>query len=288
MAIAQEPETASKIETMRRTVLISIFILAAISSTSGQNVQPPTTAFHWLDSSKDATLFGHIRAAFANELKPDDPAKVDPVVAQEYKWISRIGVFETSALVLIGERETRTSTYGNYFVAYSYDLNSGEKTSLTSLNKGFTNWKFKKFVRFDSSRTPDIVFTYPSCTECEADYLLGSFRFDSTDAKWKVRTWSEKSPEILIGSDYSAGTEEDSKYDCLFKFSDFNGDGFDDLAVRCLAITDQGKILDDTMTLYTVQRGQPQVLTVRDSQQLAVMRNKLCVDSKKSKMCPSK
>jgi len=33
------------------------------------------------------------------------PEKVKPVVAQEYKWISRVGVFETSARVLIGERE---------------------------------------------------------------------------------------------------------------------------------------------------------------------------------------
>jgi hypothetical protein len=273
---------------MPRTVLISILILAAFSSASGQNVQPSSTAFRWLDSSKHATLFEHIKAAFADELKPDDPEKVKPVVAQEYKWISRIGVFEASALVLIGERETRASTYGNYFVAYNYDLKSGEKTSLTSFNKGFMNWKFKKPIRFDSSRTPDIVFAYSSCTECEADYLLSSFRLDSTDAKWKVRTWSEKSTEILIGSDYSAGTEEDSKYDCLFRFADFNGDGFDDLAVRCLATTEQGKILDDITTIYTVQRGQPQVLTVKDPQQLATIRNQLCVDSKKSKMCPSK
>jgi hypothetical protein len=275
-------------ENMHRTVLISILILAAFSPASGQNVQPSSTAFHWLDSSKDTTLFEHIKAAFTDELKPDDPEKVKPVVAQEYKWFSRIGVFETSALVLIGERETRTSTYANYFVAYNYDLKSGEKTSLTSFNNGFMNWKFKKLVRFDSSRTPDIVFTYPSCTECEADYLLSSFRLDSTDAKWKVRTWGQKSTEILIGSDYSAGTEEDSKYDCLFSFADFNGDGFDDLAVRCLAITEQGKILDDTTTLYTIQHGQPQVLTVKDPQQLATIWHQLCVDSKKSKLCPSK
>jgi hypothetical protein len=83
-------------------------------------------------------------------LKPDDPEKVKPVVAREYKWISRVGVFETSALVLIGERETRTSTYRNYFVAFNYDLKSGEKTSLTSFNKGFIEWKFKKLIRFDS------------------------------------------------------------------------------------------------------------------------------------------
>ena len=74
-------------------------------------------------------------------MKPDDPEKVKPVVAQEFKWISRVGVFETSALVLIGERETRASRYHDDFVAFKYDLKSGEKTSLTSFNKGFVHWK---------------------------------------------------------------------------------------------------------------------------------------------------
>jgi hypothetical protein len=273
---------------MGRTVLIAILVLAAPHSVIGQNAHPSSTAFHWLNSSKDATLFERIKTAFADELKPDDPEKVKPVVAQEYKWISRVGVFETSALVLIGERESRTSTYSSYFVAFNYDLKSGEKTSLTPPNKGFMQWKFKKLVRFDSSRAPDIVFTHPSCTECEADYFLSSFCLDSADAKWKVRTWSEKSTEILIGSDYSVGAEENSKDDCLFKFADFNGDGFDDLAVRCLAITEQGKILEDTTTIYSIQHGQPQVLMVKDPQQLATISDQLCVDAKKSKLCPSK
>ncbi len=269
-------------------MLIVILMLAASDSAIGQNAQPSSTAFHWLNSSKDAILFERIKTAFADELKPDDPEKVKPVVAQEYKWISRVGVFETSARVLIGERETRTSTYSNYFVAFNYDLKSGEKTSLTSFNKGFMEWKFKELIRFDSSRARDIVFTHPSCTECEADYLLSSFCFDSTDARWRVRTWGGKSIEILIGSDYSVGNEEDSKDDCLFKFADFNGDGFDDLAVRCLTITEQGKILEDKTTIYTIRHGQPQVLTVRDRQQLDTIRDQLCVDAKKSKLCPSK
>jgi hypothetical protein len=273
---------------MRRIALISILMLAASSSASGRNAQPSSISFHWLDSSKDAKLSERIKTAFNDELKPDDPEKVKPVVAQEYKWISRVGVFETSALVLIGERETRTSTYGDYFVAFNYDLTSGEKTPLTPSNNGFTEWKFERLVRFDSSRTPDIVFTHLSCTECEADYLLSSFRLDPTEARWKVRTWSDKGTDILIGSDYSVGTEEDSKYDCLLKFADFNGDGFDDLAVRCLAVTEQGKIIEDTTTIYTIQRGQPHALTVEDRQQLAVIRDQLCVDAKNSKLCPSK
>ncbi|HEY1471991.1 MAG TPA: hypothetical protein VGF61_23325 [Candidatus Acidoferrum sp.] len=273
---------------MDRTVLIAVLMLTASPSAIGQKAQPSSEAFHWLNSSKDATQFERITRAFTDELKPDDPEKVKPVVAHEYKWISRVGVFETSALVLIGERETRTSSYGKYFVAFNYDLKSGEKTPLTSFNNGFVEWKFKKLIRFDSSGTPDIVFTYSSCTECEADYLLSSFRLDSTESRWKVRTWSEKSTEILIGSDYTVGTDEDSKADCLFRFADFNGDSFDDLAVRCLVITSEGKILEDTTTIYTIQHGQPQVLTVTDRQQLATIRAQLCIDAKKSKLCPSK
>jgi hypothetical protein len=74
----------------------------------------------------------------------------------------------------------------------------------------------------------------------------------------------------MIGSDTVVGSEEgDCNCDCLFKFADFNGDGFDDLAVRCLAIGEQGKILEDTMTIYTVQHGRPQVTIVKDPRQLA-------------------
>ena len=121
---------------MSRAVLIAILVLAASRSAIAQSTQPSSTAFRWLSSSKDATLFERVKTAFADELKPDDPEKVKPTVAEKYKWISRVGVFETSALVLIGECEARTSTYGDYFVAFNYDLKSGEKTSFTSPNNG--------------------------------------------------------------------------------------------------------------------------------------------------------
>jgi len=272
---------------MDRPGFIAILILTATPLTLGQNARPSPTPFHWLDPRRDTALFERVKTAFAEELKPDDPEKVKPYVAQGYKWISRVGVFDTSALVLIGERETQTSRYSDYFLAFNYDLKSGEKKPLTSFNQGFTEWRFKKLIRFDSSKAPDIVFTYPSCTECEADYLLSSFRFDSSEAEWTVRTWGTQGREILIGSDYSVGTDEDSKDDCLFKFADFNGDGLDDLAVRCVTITRQGKILEDTTTLYTFQNGQPQVLTVENRQQLDKIRDQLCVGVKKSKLCPS-
>lgn len=147
-------------------------------------------------------------------------------------------------------------------------------------------YNVKRVVR---SRVPDIVFTYPRCTECEADYLLSSFRFDSSEAKWKLRIWSkEGGAEILIDSDYSVGTDEDSKDVCLFKFADFTGEGFDDLADRCVATTRRGRVLADTTTIYTVQHGQSQILTTTDPRQLATIYEQLCVGVKKSKLCLSK
>lgn len=149
-------------------------------------------------------------------------------------------------------------------------------------------WRFKKLVRFDSSEAPDVAFAYSSCTGCEADYLLSSFRLDLADGKWKVRTWGGKSTEILIGSDYTAGMDENTKDDCLFKFGDFNGDGFDDLVVRCAIMNEAEKILDDTTTLYTIQQGQPQIIPVQDRKKFAAISDQLCAGSEKSRLCQSR
>ena len=81
----------------------------------------------------------------------------------------------------------------------------------------------------------------------------------------------------MIGIDTVVGCEEgEYNYDCRFKFADFNGDGVDELAVRCLAIGEQGKILEDTMTIYSVQHGRPQVTIVKDPRQFARVREQLC------------
>jgi ABC-type glycerol-3-phosphate transport system substrate-binding protein len=92
---------------MSRTVLIAILILAASSSAIGQAAQGSSKTFHWLNSSEDATQFERITTAFTDELKPDDPEKVKPVVAQEYKWISRVGVFDESRHLKCNRRVQR-------------------------------------------------------------------------------------------------------------------------------------------------------------------------------------
>lgn len=272
---------------MRRSLIVVFTALIASPWLSAQNAESPTRGFKWLDPAKDGALFQQIKGAFSEELKPDDPEKVKPVVAMLYKKISRIGIFQSSALVLILERETPTSKYGDYFVSFNYDLKSGKKKAFG----GFYVWKLNSFVRFEPWPVSDVAFTYWSCTECEGRHLLGSFRFDPADGEWKVRKWDDRDKDdgILIGDDGKALSEEDDvNYDCLFRIGDFTGNGFDSVAVRCLAISQIDRVVDDTTTIYSVQHGQPQVVAVKDRAKLATIHGKLCVDIGKSKLCPPK
>jgi hypothetical protein len=277
---------ACKLIVMSRTLAAALLSLALCAFATAQSTTTSSTEFHWLGPRKDAALFDRIKAAFADELKPDDPEKVKPVAPQLYKKITRIGVFQSSALVLIAERETPTYTYGDYFQPFNYNLNTGKKEPF---EKGFTRWHFNRFAHFEPSKMPDIVFSYLSCTECEATYLLSSFRFDSTTDTWSTRKWSEKEEAIMIGSDTVVGSEEgEYDYQCLFKIADFDSDGFDDLAVRCLAVGEQDKILEDTTNLYTIQQGKPKITTVNDPNQVRALTATLCENVKKSKLCSRK
>jgi hypothetical protein len=94
---------------MRQSLIIVCLALAASWPLSAQNADSSTRGFKWLNSIKVVPLFRQIDLAFSEELKPDDPAKVKPVVAQLYKKISSIGVYQSSALVFVLERETPPS-----------------------------------------------------------------------------------------------------------------------------------------------------------------------------------
>jgi hypothetical protein len=130
--------------------------------------------------------------------------------------------------------------------------------------------------------------TFLSYTECEATYLLGSFSFDPRRRIWDTRTWSkgEIDDAILIGSDTVVGSEEgDYNYQCVFKVPDFNGDALDDVGVRCQAIDEDKKVLEDTTLVYSVKNGQPVILKMTDRQQVAALTAKLCGRAAKPRFC---
>ena len=272
--------------TLAATTLLAI---AACILAAGQNTRTASEDFRWLDPRKDAVLFDHIKAAFVDELKPDDPkAKlVEPQSYKFYKRISRIGVFQSSALVLIAERDELASTYGDYFQAFNYDINVGKKELL---KKGFRRWRFHKFAHFSSAKTPDIVFTYIPTLEWETEYCLSSFRLDQRRGLWDMRTWNDNQDDdmIEIGSDTVEGSEE-GEYDshCLFKVADFNGDGLDDIAVRCQAVGEENRIIDTTL-LYSIQQDKPVQVTLTEPRRIAALTAKLCDGTKKLRMCTSK
>ncbi len=222
---------------MYRT-LAATTLLAIAACTSAAAQITASEDFRWLDPRKDAALFDQIKGAFVDELKPDDPKVklVEPQLYKFHKRISRIGVFQSSALVLIAERDELASTYGDYFQAFNYDINVGKKEPF---KKGFRRWRFHKFAHFSSAKTPDIVFTYLPTLEWETQYSLSSFRFDRQRGLWDMRVWSNNQDDdmIDIGSDTVEGSEEgEHDVHCLFKVADFNGDGLDDIAVRCQAV----------------------------------------------------
>src|SRR5260370_20667502 len=102
--------------TLAATTLLAI---VACISAAAQNTATASKDFRWLDPRKDATLFDQIKGAFVDELKPDDPKVklVEPQLYKFHKRISRIGVFQSSALVLIAARAELAATYGDYFQA---------------------------------------------------------------------------------------------------------------------------------------------------------------------------
>jgi len=272
--------------TLAATTLLAI---AACISAAAQNTTTASEGFRWLDPRKDAALFNQIKSAFVDELKPDDPKVklVEPQLYKFHKRISRIGVFQSSALLLIAERDELASTYGDYLQAFNYDINTGKKASF---KEGFRRWSFHKFAHFSSAKTPDIVFTYIPTLEWDTEHSLSSFRFNQQRGLWDIRVWSDDEDDnmIIIGSDTAEGSEE-GEYDlhCLFKVADFNGDGLDDVAVRCQAVGVENKIIDRTL-LYSIQQDKPVQATLTEPQRIAALTAKLCDGTKKLRMCTSK
>src|SRR5260370_7747613 len=144
--------------TLAATTLLAI---AACISAAAQNTATASKDFRWLDPRKDAALFDQIKRAFVDELKPDDPKVklVEPQLYKFHKRISRIGVFQSSALVLIAERDELASTYGHgdYFQAFNYDINTGKKEPF---KKDFRDWRFHKYSHFSSAHTPHLASPY--------------------------------------------------------------------------------------------------------------------------------
>ena len=239
--------------------------------------------FLWLDSGESTPIVQEVKKAFSEELRPDIPEKVKPYVPILYKYLAHIGVYKTSCLVIIGYRE-RADTPKEYdaFEAFSYDLDTQKKERIQPKDY-YYQWTFVKLASFEPSPTPDIIFSYFDCLECEKVELLSSFRFDPKEKRWKTRVWPENDPHLMIGSDNQFG-EDVWMYDCLYSFADFTSDGYADIAIRCRETGEQTGRKKDEALLYTIQKGTAQKRALKDKIELKRINHLLC-GGKSSPLC---
>lgn len=137
-----------------------------------------------------------------------------------------------------------------------------------------------KLAQFDRSPAPDVVFTYDGCTECEGDHFLGAFEFNADSRGWTARQW-DKERSLLLAYDPSPGDNVLSS-DYLFKIKDWNGDGFDDVAVRRRTVTQIGKgrkETEDATAIYSAEGGKLVGHGVTDSKEREGINADLCSDS---------
>lgn len=245
--------------------------------------------FRWLDTTHDSQVWNRVQAAFRQELEPDDPWNVPAhYLPTQYKYIYQIGVFRTAALVIIGYRQTKDSPGYDYFNAYSHDLSDRSKRAIVTEPPKPPNvypqsdvlWLFKviKLAQFDRAPAPDVVFTYDGCTECESDHFLGAFEYDASNRGWTARQWDKENSLLLA---YDPGDNVLSS-DYLFKIKDWNGDGFDDVAVRRRTVTQVEKVRQETegsTVIYTADNGRMVGHPVTDSKEREEINAELCSDS---------
>lgn len=268
---------------MCRVVFAKVFLLAFLTYSYAAYAHSSNT-FAWLKPSEDAQIFKQIKSDFSEDLTPDDPKRTKPIVPYLYKYISRVGCFDSSCIVIIGFRakESEPAEY-DHFRAFTYDLIKRTKHEIEP-NGIYYRWTFLSYSSFEPSLTADVVFKYLSCMECEAVELLSSFKYERASGQWTLRIWPNKDPHILVGSDLQYGADIWS-YDCLFKLTDFTKHGFDDLVVRCKETGLNTHKVNDHMYLYTIKNGNPEKDEIRDKTSFDRFNAILCIGNSDSTLC---
>lgn len=247
--------------------------------------------FQWLDAHRGSGDWDRVHLAFQQELEADVPTNVTggtPVLAYKYKYIYKVGVFKTVALVVIGHRETEEDKSGDYFSAFSYDLRTGSKSAIENADV-LWEWKFVTLAQFQPSITPDVTFTYLSCTECEEQTFLASFQYDSAKNRWELRKWG-RYERLLVGATPDPGGDVVS-FDCVHKIIDWNADGFDDVVVWCKEVSQdakgKSKIYSST-TVYSFKDGHFSSATLSVAEEITKVHAELCRESTDSNLCKNR
>jgi hypothetical protein len=248
--------------------------------------------FHWVSSGSPVSKQVHL--AFANELAPDPDDPQSHTIAMTFKFIHRVGLRGNSALVLIGEKENKTSPYAIYH-AFSFNLRTQTKAPVRSkATESFWMWRLEKVAHLESADDTDILFQFLTCTECEATRLLADFHYSTSSATWEMRQWSEEDGTgIIIGDDVQYGEDEFYYTDCVHTIRDLTGKGFDDVAVRCRERVQPDpeqalkRVTRDETLLYTAAReGKLTRMVIGETSEYSIaVRVALCATKPNSPLC---
>jgi hypothetical protein len=253
----------------------------------------PTSTFRWITPKTDPQTWAAVQDSFRDELVPDDPHKEAPTYA--YKYISHVALLDRVALVIVVYRTVR-ATKGQwveeYFTAFNFDVATGARSKIPDA-EWMWNWNFVKLANFESSPTPDIVFTYLTCSECEPERMLSALYYDGTSEQWRLREWQNRkdvwwtTPTGLVVWQHVSGGNGIA-FDCLYAIKDLNGDRFDDIAIRCKEVSESeaGKIkANDAMVIYSVKQGKFTSKLISNWQERVDLTSDLCALKPANSLC---
>lgn len=282
--------------------LIPLLLLAFVPSPAGANAPQSATetpgTFRWIHANSDPQIWEQILKKFNEELTPDraSPEK-DPSDVYTYKFIQKVGVFNDSALVIVGHRPTKEVTkdkeWNVAYSAFNFDLVTGQKSTIEHA-EWLWQWKFVKLVNFGPNTAPDVTFTYLTCTECEPDIMFSSFSYDAAKTAWQTRPWGN-GKEIWWATNVGLVTEVDiigdgdlTFFDCVYGILDSQDPRFQDLAMRCKEFREtepgKSKVMDNTV-LYSLSDGRFRARNVTDTSEIAALTRQICKPSLRSLLC---
>ena len=253
-----------------------------------------TSDFRWVNARSDPAVWRQVQAAFPDEMTPERDDTQSHTLPMTVKFIDQVGLRGRSALVLIGEKENQQSPYV-VFRAFSFDLRTKAKAAVRSKDvEWFWMLRVEREAHLVSADDTDILFQFLSCTECEAERLLGAFHYAESTGSWELRQWSEEDGVgPMIGSDVQYGDDGFYHYDCLHAIGDLTGDGLDDVAVRCQERVqpDPEKPLkrvtrDETLLYTTAKDGKLRRMVIdKTSPKFTAVQSALCATKPGSRLC---
>jgi hypothetical protein len=124
--------------------------------------------------------------------------------------------------------------------------------------------------------------------------MFASLYYDAAKSEWQIRSWGDgkdlwwTAKEGLVVDADLAASDETLSFDCVYGILDLNGDGFQDVVIRCKEITlsDAGRAkIEDSTVLYDLSNGQFKPKRITDPSEALGLTGKVCKPTIHSWLC---